>query len=346
MAQDNNYCIMRTEKKKTTGSIVAMIQHELRTRQTDNANEEEIEENIYSTEEGKKYKAEYIKNFENRKKIENEILAKYRKLLPKKLRPDNVTCIQMLITVSPEVAQKKNFNFNQYFKSAETWARKKFGTENIFFVSTHYDETTPHMMIHFVPGYNFRYKDGHTERRLSAKKWLGGKKKLSELQDEFFEEVGKKFSLDRGVKKSKAKHEEIQKWYAKFNEFCNKLNIEPQKKNESIDDYFLRVAEQWNTSQKKWSEISAKVKAEFQPIIDGIREHNSKLMQENLKLKTENEKLKKTIDNEPKKVGDLPGLKQEVKRLQKIVDNWRGKTADELREIANQKDNSKGKSRT
>lgn len=346
MAQDNNYCIMRTEKKKTTGSIVAMIQHELRTRQTDNANEEEIEENIYSTEEGKKYKAEYIKNFENRKKIENEILAKYRKLLPKKLRPDNVTCIQMLITVSPEVAQKKNFNFNQYFKSAEIWARKKFGTENIFFVSTHYDETTPHMMIHFVPGYNFRYKDGHTERRLSAKKWLGGKKKLSELQDEFFEEVGKKFSLDRGVKKSKAKHEEIQKWYAKFNEFCNKLNIEPQKKNESIDDYFLRVAEQWNTSQKKWYEISAKVKAEFQPIIDGIREHNSKLMQENLKLKTEIEKLKKTIDNEPKKVGDLPGLKQEVKRLQKIVDNWRGKTADELREIANQKDKAQGKSRT
>jgi len=238
----DNFCILRTEKISKIGSVVSALQHELRTRDTDNASPENISKNIYSVEQGKKLKAELVSDFNFRKDKERQAIAKYKKLLPEKMKEDNVTCIQIMVTFSP----KAKVNPQNYFADAEKWVREKFGSDNVFFKSIHYDETTPHANFFVVPGYDFKYKDGHTERRLSAKKWLGGRKKLSELQDSFYENVGKAHHLERGEKGSKAKHQDIKKWYQKFNEFCEELHIEPQKENETVDQYFKRVAANWN----------------------------------------------------------------------------------------------------
>ena len=54
------------------------------------------------------------------------------------------------------------------------------------------DETTPHMHLGFTP----ITEDGG----LSAKYWLDGKKKLTELQNRFYGHITSKgFDLDRGV---------------------------------------------------------------------------------------------------------------------------------------------------
>lgn len=238
----DNFCILRTEKISKIGSVASALDHELRLRETDNANPDEIMKNVYSDEIGKIMNAECKADIERRKHYKNRVLANYKKLLPEKMKEDNVTCIQVMVTFSP----KAKVNPQKYFADAEKWVREKFGSDNVFFKSIHYDETTPHANFFVVPGYDFKYKDGHTERRLSAKKWLGGRKKLSELQDDFFEKVGKAHHLERGEKGSKAKHQDIKKWYQKFNEFCEKLHIEPQKETETVDQYFERVAANWN----------------------------------------------------------------------------------------------------
>lgn len=238
----DNFCIMRSEKLSTDGSVASALDHELRTRKTDNANPDEIMKNEYSSEIGKVMNDDCKADVERRRHYKNRVLANYKKLLPEKIKDDNVTCIELLFTYSPNA----KVNSEQYFRDCEKWAREKFGSENVFFKSIHRDETTPHMTLFIVPGYDFKYKDGHTERRLSAKKWLGGRKKLSELQDDFFEKVGKAHHLERGEKGSKAKHQDIKKWYKKFNEFCEKLHIEPQKETETVDQYFERVAANWN----------------------------------------------------------------------------------------------------
>lgn len=238
----DNFCIMRMEKIGKIGSVASAVEHELRTRETDNADEKLISKNLYSDKVGRVYKTEFSTKLEDRKKIQNRIIGNYKKLLPEKMKEDNVTCIQVMVTYSP----KAKVDPIKYFKDAEDWVAKKFGAENVFFTSRHFDETTPHANFFVVPGYDFKYKDGHTERRLSAKKWLGGRKKMSELQDSFYENVGKAHHLERGEKGSKAKHQDIQKWYKKFNEFCEELHIEPQKENETVDQYFKRVAANWN----------------------------------------------------------------------------------------------------
>lgn len=249
------YCILRTEKLTTLGNVASSLEHELRLRETKNADEKESKSNIYRV--GKNIGLSQGINFQgsnaNKKK---SAISLYKKLLPKKMKDDNVTCIQLFFSASAEAQNQKDFYWPVYFMNCRKWAEKKFGAENVFFESQHYDESTPHMNLFVVPGYDFEYKDGHKERRLSAKKWLGGRQKMSELQDDFFDKVGKLNGLERGEKGSKAEHLQIQKWYKKFNQFCKRLHIEPQQKNETVDEYFERVARQWNIQQNTYEKFT------------------------------------------------------------------------------------------
>lgn len=60
----------------------------------------------------------------------------------------------------------------------------------------HVDETTPHMHLNFVP---------INEGRLSSKS-LFDRQKLAELQTELWEQVGKKYGLQRGKENSQTTH--------------------------------------------------------------------------------------------------------------------------------------------
>ena len=72
----------------------------------------------------------------------------------------------------------------------------KYGYENMLSAVVHVDETTPHMHLNFVP-----INDG----RLSSKS-LFDRQKLAELQTELWEQVGKKYGLQRGKENSQATH--------------------------------------------------------------------------------------------------------------------------------------------
>lgn len=255
-----NFCIFRAEKLRKVGSVAGALMHDLRAKETANADPEKQTQNVYMNGAGKVLPPKAQADREARKKAVREVLGDYRKLLPEKVKEDNVTCIQLFFGASPEVKTKPGFSWKDYFESCKAWAEEKFGPENVFFSATHYDETTPHMDLFVVPGYDFKYKDGHTERRLSAKKWLGGRKKMSELQDDFYEKVGLQHDLTRGKKNSKARHETIQKWYSRFNEFVDELDIGRQRDGETVDEYFERIKNHWNTYQENHRQFDNAVK--------------------------------------------------------------------------------------
>mgnify|MGYP003346521361 CR=1 FL=1 len=50
--------------------------------------------------------------------------------------------------------------------------------------------------------------------KLNAKKYLGGRQKLSEFQTDFANKVASKHGLERGVMGSKANHQTIKEYYA------------------------------------------------------------------------------------------------------------------------------------
>ena len=53
--------------------------------------------------------------------------------------------------------------------------------------------------------------------KLNAKKWLGGRAKMSQMQSDFADQV-RDLGLERGIEGSKAKHTRIKEYYAKVNQ--------------------------------------------------------------------------------------------------------------------------------
>ncbi len=215
-----NFCIMRIKKLHSDSNVAGALAHHLRTRETDNADPEKLRNNWYSGNEYTKDANGRLdkstnEDIEARRKMKAVALAKYRRNLPEKIRKNAVRSVEFMMTVSPEVMSRKDFNSVKYLNDCAEWVRQKFGKDNVFFVAHHRDKTTPHISILITP----KGENG----KLNARKFFGGREKLSELQTSFYEEVGKAYGLERGIRGSKAKHKTIKTWYAEQNQEAKKL---------------------------------------------------------------------------------------------------------------------------
>ena len=211
----SNFCIMRIKKLHTNANVGGAISHHLRTRETDNADPDKMKKNWFYPNDYDKTPDGYTDKSKNadmdyRRKQQNKAMSMYKKRLPEKIRKNGVRAVEFMMTVSPEVMQKKDFNAIKYLNACDNWAREKFGKENVFFIAHHFDETTPHVSLLLTPI--------DENGKLNARKFFGGREKMSALQDDFYEKVGKEFGLERGIKGSRAKHETIKSYYSKLNE--------------------------------------------------------------------------------------------------------------------------------
>ena len=124
-------------------------------------------------------------SMKNRERIMTHITE--LKLWARKPQKNAAYCVEFVITASREIGE-----MGEYFKAAVEWLQKK---AELFFLAAHYDEKTPHVHAYVLPiqleGQKYRY---------STDALLGDRKDLERLQEEFWREVGKKFSLDRGEK--------------------------------------------------------------------------------------------------------------------------------------------------
>lgn len=183
------FCIMRMDKKKSSRDVVMTIQHNTRERMPDNADPEKSKKNWV-------YGGNTL-----------ETIARFGELTPDKIRSNAVQAVELVMTASPEFsgpwADKKAADGTVtvgYLNACDKWAKEIFGKENLLHVAHHWDETTPHTHIVFVP-----LKDG----KLNAKSYIGGhRNRMKELQEDFYQKVGKPFGLDRGKprEETRAKH--------------------------------------------------------------------------------------------------------------------------------------------
>lgn len=118
--------------------------------------------------------------------------------LSKAVRKDAVVMAQVLVTSDHEFFEWMTpQEIQKFFSDSYHFLADRYGVENIVSATVHLDERTPHMHFNFVPV----TKDG----RLSAKDILT-RKSLIEQQTAFFEQVGTKYGLHRGIQGSKEKH--------------------------------------------------------------------------------------------------------------------------------------------
>jgi uncharacterized protein YukE len=169
------FCIMRTEKRKK--SDLSGIQKENTRTATEYNNKVSPGMDIFNV--TLKESNDWLQD------INREIQA-----AGAKARSNSVMALDTIYTASPQFFQERtNAENDQFFQDCLKFHNDHFG--HIISAVVHYDETTPHLHIISVP----LTQDG----RLSARDVVGNKAKMSKTQDQFFEQVGRGYGLERGI---------------------------------------------------------------------------------------------------------------------------------------------------
>lgn len=277
--------VFRMEKLKTEGAVLRAVRHDLDLSYQNDKGEEVF---YRKTRDGEwehlnQYKYKYWTDKDGQKhersKEERLQLAmkNFRKRLPEKIRKNAVMGAQVICTFSHELLQDSNFKFMKYFADCKQFVKDSFGADNLFCWACHLDEKTPHVTFQFVP------KD--EKGRLNARKIFGNKKTLSEWQDRFHEEVGIKYGLQRGVKKTNQIHETLNRFYGKLknlDEDLERLQLDKKPLGESWEDYFSRTKQ----------ELKSFVEPMLRPLAS-LRQKTAKLEKQQENLASEKQALER-----------------------------------------------------
>lgn len=277
-----SFAIYRTAKLKSFGEIGGSLSHTYRTRPTPNAdeNKQHLNKHMFET--------------------YNQCFFALKNAIPEKRRSNAVLCIEHLITASPDWEGWGTKKEEDFFKKSLEFLNKKYGKENVVACSIHRDETTPHLIVYVIP---IDEKGG-----LNAKKWLGGRSKLSQTQTEFANEV-KSLGLERGLENSKARHKTIQKYYSEGKKPTPKLEeikyeIEPINYDLIPKMGFLETTSSFNKKlEQSYKDVHFKYENQLLSLQEDHRErlqktvdiYESKLLDSRLrieKLSNENQRLK------------------------------------------------------
>lgn len=179
------------------------------------------------------------------------------------IRKDSVLAIDVFATASPEFFRKNHPDdpaCREFQRSLVDFLHKEFGKDNVVSLRAHHDETSPHWHATIVPIREKTIKVGRqvkterTENRLCAKDWLGGDRHtLSKLQTRFADSM-KHLGLERGIQGSQAKHVEVKQFYTLAQETANRV--------ENIQQHFPRINPDLYVEQMAKPDLYDRIKPE------------------------------------------------------------------------------------
>lgn len=177
--------IVRHIKHKTLGTIGAAAAHTMRKRATPNADPNKPAPEVWI---GSASPADDV-----------------RSVLPEKRRKNAVLALEYVLTASPEFfAAAPELEWRRYLADQLTMLRDYYSAENVVSAVLHLDEKTPHLAVMIVP-----LLDG----RLNARALIGTREACSVVQD-MAGDVGQPFGLQRGQRGSKARHQDVKRFYS------------------------------------------------------------------------------------------------------------------------------------
>ena len=299
---DGRFEVFRMEKLKTEGDVLRSVRHDQDLSYKNEQGEEVFYRKTRDEELEKKNRYCYQfgtlpdgtkKTFSKQERLQIA-MKEFRNKLPEKRRKNAVVGAQVIFSFSHELLQDKNFKPIKYFAECQEFVYRNFGKENCFNWALHMDEKTPHITFQFVP------KD--EKGNLNARKIFGNKKTLSEWQDKFHEEVGKKFDLERGIKKTNIIHETLNRFYGALKNLDDDLDkLELDKKS---------FSESWEEYQERTKQT---LKAFIEPMLKPLAS-----------LRKEVAKLEKRVENfeaeKAKKEEELKKQKEALDASQKALD--------------------------
>mgnify|MGYP000142930010 CR=1 FL=1 len=230
--------IIRIKKIKTRTELKHRISHNLRIKDVTNANPEKSHNNIYKG----------LKSYDDVTRTLEERYTKYE-LKPRK---DAIETFEVLLSASPGFFWDKSNEYIQDWINANFEFLKSRFPKNVLLVSVHLDETSPHIHAIVAPFTK--------DNRLSMKSYLGGRSALINLQDQYANAM-KRFNLTRGLRNSKAKHQDIKKFYSKVNQAT--AQMEPELVLTQQDKEQLKLDKKLEELDRKLEKLQPSIKDEM-----------------------------------------------------------------------------------
>lgn len=285
------FCIMRTEKRKRT-DLGGIQKENLRTA-TEYNNKVAPGMDVFNV---------VLKESNNwLQDINKEIQA-----AGARTRSNSVLALDTLYTASPEFFQgKTNAENDKFFQDCLKFHNERFG--HIISAVVHYDETTPHMHIISVP----LTEDG----RLSARDVIGNKAKMSKTQDQFFEQVGKSYGLQRGIHMDgQEKKTHISAQEHELREIRQKI-ARGQEELEAVEHSVETARTRAQTARQTATELQKQVE---QLQEERVKQHNSLKMMSASKTDRQKE-LKKINNNIRQKQHEFEAITRDLEEVKEYL---------------------------
>ncbi|MCC5659116.1 plasmid recombination protein [Nostoc sp. XA010] len=240
------YAIARLKKLKF-GNLAGSASHTSRERETPNA--DLSVENI-----------RFIGSNDPESRLEDLVMAKINEVSQhRKIRTDGVYCVEMLLSASPSYFRASCPTLAGYYEqnkldvwleATHQWLSEEYGSR-IVRAELHLDEVTPHVHAYFVPVDD----DG----QLRCKHFFGGRQKIQAFQDSYYQTM-RLIGLERGLKGSQAKHEDIKDFYRIVetgqNLEVSELNLEQIKAKAADRDRAARQFQQMEATARELAQAN------------------------------------------------------------------------------------------
>ena len=194
----SKYCILRFDKKATIAAAVGTERHNNRTAKQYEGplRDEDKIINIRTEYKAANPKATFTDFF--KKRTANQTVRK-----------NAVKAIEVLLSFTPDAIPPEHLK--EWAADCYRFLCNHFGAENLYSCYLHL-ESSYHIHALLVPI--------DDKGKLSAAYYLNGREKLKQWQTAYYEEVGKKYGLERGKDKeeSKAQHRSLKDYRAELDE--------------------------------------------------------------------------------------------------------------------------------
>lgn len=145
---------------------------------------------------------------ENKTTLLNEINVRIRENDVKGIKSNSNLAIEYVVAINDKKAWD-HYCFSGFVSNTKQWLEERHGKGSVVAVYSHLDESNPHAHIIVVPieSKTIKWKNTNgsgerTENRLNTRDYTGGKEKLRDLQNAYFEHLynhyngGKKLGLE------------------------------------------------------------------------------------------------------------------------------------------------------
>jgi len=235
------YAVLRVAKLKTMGEIGQLGKHNERTRETRNADEARLGDNVRLVGTG-----DWCANAQAR--LDDAPI----------IRSNAVLAMEHVMTASREFYQQgtpaeQAARLDEWTARSMAWLRETYGDKNVVAAVLHRDEQTPHIQALVVP---------IDERgRLNAHAYTGGRALLARMQDSYAEAV-RDLGLERGVRGSVADHQTVKEFYAKIEEPTPAREVVQERLEVDRPGRIVGNPEKWASEQQE------RIAERLAPVVD------------------------------------------------------------------------------